>query len=153
MQKLGIKWDRSIVANFEHGRRPYVTVEELLGLAVVLDVAVVHLIVPVENEESDRYQIARGIEVSPAEARAWIRGATPIAEVDPRRFHSQVPAGEFAFMPDGSVSPALMARLLDETRRRHEAEAGKLGISYEEFMRTRFGTPPGYPEGPFHGID
>lgn len=153
MQKIGIKWDRSIVANFEHGRRPYVTVEELLGLAAVLDVAVVHLMVPVDDEESDRYQVAQGIEVTLAEARAWIRGEAPIAEVDARRYHSQVPAGEFAFRPDGSVSPALMARMLEDARRRHEAEAAKLGISYEEFMKTRFGTPPGYPGGLIHGID
>lgn len=38
MTEAGVKWDRSIVANFENGRRSYITVEELVTVARVLDV-------------------------------------------------------------------------------------------------------------------
>ncbi|MFC0527829.1 helix-turn-helix domain-containing protein [Phytohabitans kaempferiae] len=36
MAAAGTRWDRSIVANFENGRRAYVTAEELVALAGVL---------------------------------------------------------------------------------------------------------------------
>lgn len=37
MAKVGIRWDRSIVANLDLGRRATVSVDELLALATVLD--------------------------------------------------------------------------------------------------------------------
>jgi transcriptional regulator with XRE-family HTH domain len=46
MKAVGIEWERIIVTKLETGRRASVSVEEMLALAYVLDVAVVDLVVP-----------------------------------------------------------------------------------------------------------
>jgi hypothetical protein len=48
MTAAGVRWDRSIVANFENGRRSYVTAEELVTLGEVLDVAPAALLLPAD---------------------------------------------------------------------------------------------------------
>jgi transcriptional regulator with XRE-family HTH domain len=92
MKVHGISWDRSIVANFESGRRAYVTVEELLALAYVLDVAPVHLLIPTETEADDQYAPVPTFTTHPSYVREWIRGLRPIGDVDLRRYFSDVPA-------------------------------------------------------------
>ncbi|WP_161801637.1 helix-turn-helix domain-containing protein [Micromonospora sp. RV43] len=92
MAAEGIAWDRSIVANLENGRRASVSVEEFLVLAFVLDVAPVHLLVPVDAEETTPYRVVP--ERLPAGSwfvRAWFRGRTPIGGVDPKRYFAEVP--------------------------------------------------------------
>jgi transcriptional regulator with XRE-family HTH domain len=68
----GLRWDRSILANLESGRRRDVSVNELLALARCLGVAPVHLIVPID---ADRFRVSPGApEVDADVARAWICG-------------------------------------------------------------------------------
>jgi transcriptional regulator with XRE-family HTH domain len=94
MAAVGVPWDRSIVANFENGRRSYVTVEELLALAYVLSVAPVHLVVPLED--STPYAPVPSLQFTTAGVvRAWIRGQRTIGDTDPRLFYSEVPPEEF----------------------------------------------------------
>src|SRR4051794_35558476 len=50
MVKVGIPWQRPVVANLETGRRRTVSVEELLALAYVFNVAPIHLLVPLRND-------------------------------------------------------------------------------------------------------
>ncbi|MEO3786875.1 helix-turn-helix transcriptional regulator [Actinocorallia sp. B10E7] len=50
MTAAGVRWDRSIVANFENGRRSYVTAEELVALGEVLDVAPAALLLPPDTD-------------------------------------------------------------------------------------------------------
>ena len=98
MAKAGIPWDRSIVANIENGRRASISVDEMLALSYVLSVAPVHLIVPpVDGEDTEMlYRIApEGPATTPGFARAWIRGQTPIGQVEARRYFSEVPESEW----------------------------------------------------------
>lgn len=97
MSKVGVPWDRSIVANIENGRRASISIEEVLALAYVLSVAPVHLIVPpVDDQAAPGYLITpEGPVTSPGFARAWIRGQTPIGRVEARRYFSEVPESEW----------------------------------------------------------
>jgi transcriptional regulator with XRE-family HTH domain len=107
MTKVGIPWDRSIVANIENGRRASIAIEEVLALAYVLSVAPVHLIVPpVDGEATDLlYRVAPEVATTtPGFARAWIRGQTPIGKVSARRYFSEVPESEWQ-PPPGQWSP------------------------------------------------
>ncbi|MFD6939645.1 helix-turn-helix domain-containing protein [Streptomyces goshikiensis] len=92
MVSLGVPWDRSIVANLENGRRKSVSVSEWLALAVALDVAPVHLLVP---PEGGRYQPTPALEYEASTVRAWIRGEEPLPGVDARTFRMEAPEGEW----------------------------------------------------------
>lgn len=111
MVTAGFKWDRFVVQNLEKGKRKSVSVEELLALALILEVALVHLIVPIDDEETPFLVTPNGPAVLPAEARAWIRGLGAIGDVDPRRYRSQVPRREADFDITGAMTPALIAKL------------------------------------------
>ena len=77
-------------------RRPRpVSVDELLTLAVALNVAPVHLLVPVDDPDAD-YPVIGGVLARRFGVRAWIRGIGPIdPDADPREFGAEVPRGEF----------------------------------------------------------
>ncbi len=89
---VGLAWDRSIVANLENGRRSSVSVEELLALAYVLDVAPVHLLVPLEEVH---YAVTPQWQTSSGRVRRWVRGEHPLPRTDPRVFFSEVPQQEW----------------------------------------------------------
>jgi transcriptional regulator with XRE-family HTH domain len=93
MQETGISWDRSVVANLENGRRASVTVEELLALAFVLDVAPVHLVVPLTPD--GWLAITPDASTTNEHARAWIRGNAALPGGDERKFFSEVPEDEW----------------------------------------------------------
>jgi transcriptional regulator with XRE-family HTH domain len=99
MAKLGFRWDRYTVGNLERGRRRSLTVEELLGLAYVLDVAPVHLLVPVD--ETRPYAVAPEATASANAVREWIRGSAPLPGRDPRLYFSEVPLHEFERLDRG----------------------------------------------------
>lgn len=97
MARLGIPWDRHIVANLENGRRQAVSVTELLGLAYVLDVSPLHLLVPPldSTEDEGPYLMvvpSRGFPLHVA--REWVRGNEPAPGQDPRIFLTEVPLAE-----------------------------------------------------------
>jgi transcriptional regulator with XRE-family HTH domain len=77
LSRLGIPWNRSVVANFESGRRPAVSVQELIALAVVLDVAPVNLLVPLDSEPY-RLTSAGTEPFSSGEVWRWMRGQQPL---------------------------------------------------------------------------
>jgi transcriptional regulator with XRE-family HTH domain len=96
LASVGIAWDRSIVANFENGRRAGVSVEEFLALAYVLSVAPVHLLVPTDAVDMTPYRITPEGDPRRVEwVRAWIRGQAPLGVVDPRRYFAEVPTSEW----------------------------------------------------------
>jgi hypothetical protein len=80
-------------------RRPRpVTVDELLALAVALNVAPVNLLVPTSDFD-ESYRLTGEVSVSAASARAWIRGVLPLLPGDDaREYWSEVPLAEF-YMP------------------------------------------------------
>lgn len=84
---IGIRWDRSIVANFEGGRRRTVSVDELLGLALIFDVSPTNLLVPLHDTT---YQVTP-TRAEPADlVRAWVRGEQPLPGTDERTFFAEV---------------------------------------------------------------
>ena len=99
MTETGIKWDRSVVANLENGRRSTVSVEELFALAFVLDVAPVHLTVPLERD--GWLKVTPDASTSNERARAWIRGLAALPGRDERKYFSEVPEDEWK-RPDGA---------------------------------------------------
>ena len=110
MTKAGIPWDRSIVANLESGRRSFVSVDELLGLAYVLQVAPVHLLVPLSSDEF--YLVTPTSVVTSGRAREWVRGTHPLPSADPRLWASEQPAEEWEPPPP----------LTEEERKRDHAQ-------------------------------
>lgn len=82
MKQYGVSWDRSIVANFEAGRRPYVTVEELLVLSRVFGVAAVDFVAPGDMDPGAPYQLTPAAVSTVRNARDWLTGAHLPPEVD-----------------------------------------------------------------------
>lgn len=78
MANLGIPWNRTTVAKLETGRRESVTVQELLALAVVLDVPAVWLLADPAAETPS--PIAAGVERDPWPALMWMIGKEPLTD-------------------------------------------------------------------------
>ncbi len=112
MTKAGVKWDRSIVANLENGRRSIVTVEELLALAYILDVAPVHLMVPLDMDSWYAVTPASYATTS-GRVRAWIRGLFALeGHTDERKYFSEVPNAEWT--PPRTLSPEESEHILQQ---------------------------------------
>jgi transcriptional regulator with XRE-family HTH domain len=106
MASVGVAWDRGVVAKLETGRRANVSVAELLALAYVLDVAPVHLLVPLEDEQP--YEVMPG-RVEPAGlVRDWVRGVWYLEGASVRGFFSELPEHEF-LPPDRPGGPRVFA--------------------------------------------
>ncbi len=88
---LGLDMKQPTVTRIERGERK-VTLDEMVVFALALDVAPVHLLVPIDSDEPIR--LAPNLEASPYDTRAWIRGAMPLFQ-DPRVYFSTVPRTEF----------------------------------------------------------
>lgn len=118
-ERLAQHWpelDRSILANLESGRRRSVSVDEVLVLALALNVAPVHLFVPVTEEP-----VHVGAHKIPSPvARDWVRGGTPLEGQDARLFRTQVPESEWADYEASRDVPVMSAAELA----RALAEAG-----------------------------
>lgn len=91
------------LSNIESGRRDkegrrrrYVTADELMALAVVLEVAPVYLLIPplpspdqpLPDDAAERHTLARVWQ-------SFIKGEKPLPGMDPQRFLSEVPPEEF----------------------------------------------------------
>lgn len=90
----------SVVTDLETGRRDKttgrrrrnITVDELLVLACALDVAPVHLLVPLE--EGKYWITPRRIDKAGV-VRQWIRGREPLARMNRRFYFTEVPEREW----------------------------------------------------------
>lgn len=101
LSELGVNWNRSIVANFEGGRRPGVSIVEWLALAQVLNVAPVHLLVPTDVPVGTPYLIAPNREATVEDVRDWVRGIVPLYSENESRWYQEKPPEEgfpFAWM-------------------------------------------------------
>ena len=95
------QFDRGILANFESGRRRSISVDEVLVLALVLDVAPVHLFVPVEE-----VRVERGWwTVSAGPVREWVRGNYPLPSQDSKVYRTEVPDEEWRAFEEGRRAP------------------------------------------------
>jgi len=74
MRDVGIDWGRVVVAKLEKGIRPFVKVDELLALCVVLEISPVDLLVPLDLGEYQPYRVARDVAATAGNVREWVRG-------------------------------------------------------------------------------
>jgi DNA-binding Xre family transcriptional regulator len=79
VQAHGVDMDRDVIANFESGRRQSLSVDELVVLALVLDVSPVDLLL----RDDSGLQVGKWT-VAPVAAAQWARGerALPSQDVD-----------------------------------------------------------------------
>jgi transcriptional regulator with XRE-family HTH domain len=78
MQLRGIGWNRTTVAKLETGRRESVTVQELLGLAVTLDVPPIWLLA--DPTSGYPTSVTGGVELDPWSMLLWAAGRQPLEE-------------------------------------------------------------------------
>lgn len=71
MTKIGIEWNRGVVAKLETGRRESLSVAELFGLAYALEVNPLVLLLPQQNVE---YDIAPNVRFKAVEVYGWLMG-------------------------------------------------------------------------------
>lgn len=98
-------------------RRRYITIDEVLALALALDVAPVHLVVPPDAADEDEYQITPTSAVSVRDVRAWFRGYYPVLGRSVRDFHGEVPESEYGLVqlaPQSRTDPEEAIRGIDE---------------------------------------
>lgn len=89
------------ISNLETGRRDdegrrrrNITVDEWLTLAVALNVAPVHLLVPIDDERGRRHMDVAPMLPLPVDAvRAWVRGEYALS--DDRMYYTEVPSTEW----------------------------------------------------------
>jgi transcriptional regulator with XRE-family HTH domain len=81
-----------------------VTVDELLTLAAALNVAPVHLLVPIDDF-GESYRVTGEVSERAGYIREWIRGKLPLPGADPREFFSQVPRTEYDWQFEGVSWP------------------------------------------------
>jgi transcriptional regulator with XRE-family HTH domain len=86
-------------------RRPRpVSVDELLALALALNVSPLHLLVPIDDFGKS-YRLTSEVSTSADYVRAWVRGMMPLGDADPREFFSQVPRTEHDWKNQGVSWP------------------------------------------------
>lgn len=78
MHEQGIGWNRTTVAKLETGRRESVTVQELLALAVALNVPPVWLLA--DPTSPHPVHIADGVDLDPWSAIMWMVGAQALTD-------------------------------------------------------------------------
>ncbi|WP_192810106.1 helix-turn-helix domain-containing protein [Actinomadura rudentiformis] len=76
----GLSMKRSVIANLESGRRPTLSLMELLVLARVLRVAPVQLVIPIGHEEE--IEVLPGTVVRTWDALKWFTGDAPLIRRD-----------------------------------------------------------------------
>jgi len=99
---------RSVIANVESGRRQGgFTIEEMLTLAYVLDVAPVYLFLPVE---AALVSVTPKWVTSVGYVREWVRGNYPLPGQDPRLYQTQRPETEWNAEKSAVDRPPLASR-------------------------------------------
>src|SRR5215469_13203750 len=104
LQKAGIQWERPDVTKLERGFRKSVTVDQALALAAVLNVPLVHLLVPPDDGDTP-YRVTAEVTEPAFRVRCWIRGLFPLRRLmrvgDVRQFWAVAPLDEFEAMQQG----------------------------------------------------
>lgn len=93
LSEQGIPWERSTVAKLENGNRQNLTLGEWLALAVVLNVAPVHLLLPVDDDEGT-YQVTPERTNQVDHTRGWIRGHWPLPGSNVVQYQGEMPEAE-----------------------------------------------------------
>lgn len=125
MTSAGVKWERSVVANLESGRRQSVSVDELLALAYVLDVAPVHLLVPLSDNVW--FHFTPETATPAGLVREWVRGRHPLRSTNARLFFSEVPDHEWEPPKMSDEEIERRSRLVEVTRQQRPKKGGDGG--------------------------
>lgn len=78
--EAGLPMKRSIIANFENGRRATVSIDELLVFAKVLKVPPIYLMLPVGR--ADETEVLPGAKMDTYRAALWLSGSLPFDKSD-----------------------------------------------------------------------
>jgi len=78
-EELGVPMDRAVLANLEASRRQSITVEQLFGLAVALNVSPTNLLLP--TEDGAEYAVTPKVRTSVWHVRAWLHEDGPLPGV------------------------------------------------------------------------
>ncbi|MFD8225162.1 helix-turn-helix domain-containing protein [Streptomyces massasporeus] len=124
LSEQGVPWERSTVAKLENGKRQNLTLTEWLALAAVLNVAPIHLLVPLD--EKAELQVTPRMRVPALRARQFVRGEVPLPDSDARAFYSEVPEQEFG---------ALMASEDAQARLQHQRIQGLVGYNSDGTLK------------------
>jgi len=114
MTAAGVAWTRLVVTKLEKGYRQSISVEELLALAYVLDVAPVNLLIPWDDDVP--CWVAGGLPAYPAkQVRRWARGWPASAGLpggDPKRYLANTPPGEddVVYVPENEYQSFMEGR-------------------------------------------
>ncbi|GGX54138.1 helix-turn-helix domain-containing protein [Streptomyces fructofermentans] len=93
LAEQGIPWERSTVAKLENGNRQNLTLTEWLALSVVLNVAPVHLLLPIDAD-GDPYQVTPERTNEVEHTRGWIRGHWPLPGSNAIQYQGEMPEAE-----------------------------------------------------------
>ncbi|MFD4247794.1 helix-turn-helix domain-containing protein [Streptomyces sp. NPDC058525] len=93
MTEQGVAWERSTVAKLENGSRQNLTLTEWLTLGAALNVAPVHLLLPIDADD-DAYQVTPTRTNDVDHTRGWIRGHWPLPGANIIQFQSELPEAE-----------------------------------------------------------
>lgn len=94
MREVGVPFDKNVVANLETGRRRFVTVQELLALAYVLNVSPGALLVAPGANNFEPYQFTPEVSATTAAVRQMLDGRWPLEGMDPWVYFREVPPGD-----------------------------------------------------------
>ncbi|WP_405425533.1 helix-turn-helix domain-containing protein [Streptomyces erythrochromogenes] len=122
LQANGLPWERTTVVKFEGGRRQSVAVDELLALALALDVAPIHLLVPLDDRP---YAITPTRTEDANDVRAWVRGEEPLPGVDAHVYGTEVSVQDMRWRVSGRRG-YLADRTEEEQRTLNEVYAEQL---------------------------
>ena len=86
----GVEIGEFAVVRMERGPRG-VSLDEAIAIAAVLGVSPLHMVVPPDD---DTVQLTPRQAVSAADARAWLRGISPLREADEPLFYAMTPDTE-----------------------------------------------------------
>lgn len=110
ISRMGGTLGRAAIAKIEVGDRG-VSLDEALLLAAALEVAPVHLFMPLDDEVKVR--VVPAAAVSATHGRAWVRGEAPLPGQNRRYYFSEVPDSEFE--PPRSSTPREVREFMDRT--------------------------------------
>lgn len=129
LDAMGIPWNRTTVAKFETGYRHSITVQELLGLAIALDVPLVALladprtqdVVPIVEGKN-----GAGAVTEPAwDALLWMIGSLPLTRQTP--MGQGVPAGQ---RPESIEELSVAMRITGPVASAHKAADQLIGDAW-----------------------
>jgi transcriptional regulator with XRE-family HTH domain len=76
MREAGVDMERVVIAKLEKGLRPFIKLDELLALCLVLNVAPIDLLVAADLDDDQQYAVTPTITAKVSTVRDWIRGET-----------------------------------------------------------------------------